>query len=732
MALYGSSYIVLNRPAKVIFRGNHAASRGGGMFVSQPITPNNAQCFFQLIPDTYGPMEIVMSENTAAIAGSALYGGDQLDTCFSLTSFDVIFDYSDQLGQSVISSDPIKVCVCPELYRVDCSVFEYSTAAVPGRLFSIPAGTIGNMNGLTPAVIAVNFTNSNTANTFATTTAKCTRLVYTLRVTNTSQTEISIVVSLESSLVSSPQNFIAHVAILPCPIGFELNTITGICDCSNLLRYMISNVTCDVVTDELSRQGSAWIGYNNDSNCTLVSSTCPLDYCNQELVTFTITASDPQCALNRSGVLCGGCADGLSLLLGSNKCGECSNAYITLLLLFGLAGIALVALLIILNLTVSVGTVNGLIFYANIVKIGENFFFPQGPIPVLSQFISWINLDLGIELCFFDGMTGCYKAWLQFAFPIYIWLILTLIIISAHFSVRLQRLVGSNVVPVLATLLLLSYTKLIRSVIQALYNANVSSCEDQILTVWFADGNIPYLSGCHLPLFIASMIVLLLFIFPYTLFLLASPFIEVYLTGYKCFRWFAKLKPVLDAYSGPYNDKFRVWTGVLLLTRVIIALITSLAADSMSVSIAAIVTISVILLTIHCFARQQVYNKWYLNIIEITFILNLVLLGYFANHPDKELAKYVRILLLSVALVKFLGILFYHVLLRLKPKFNPFGLLQMKARNVFNRIKRSKTLQDAENIVSITSIGHNDVQSNDRHRETLLGSDYYDFIDNTN
>ena len=724
MALYGSSYIVLNRPARVSFRCNHAAGRGGGMFVSQPITPNNAQCFFQLIPDVFGPMEITMSENTAAVAGSDLYGGDQLDTCFSLAGFDTLFEFSDQTGQSVISSSPTKVCTCPELENVDCSIYEYSTTAVPGKMFSIPAGTVGNRNGLTPAVIAVNFTDTDIVDTFATTTANCTSLVYTLRATNTNQTEISIIVSLESTLILAPQKFIARVTILPCPVGFELNTEEGICDCSNQLRDMISNVTCNVVTDEISRQGNAWMGFSNETNCTLVSSACPLDYCNQELVTFNVTDSDPQCALNRSGVLCGGCADRLSLLLGSNRCGECSNAYITLLLPFGLAGIILVALLILLNLTVSVGTVNGLIFYANIVKIGESFFFPQGPVPVLSQFISWINLDLGIELCFFDGMTGCYKAWLQFVFPIYIWLILTLIIIFARFSVRLQRLVGSHVVPVLSTLLLLSYTKLIRTVIQALYNTYVSSCEGQTLTVWFADGNIPYLTGCHLPLFIVSLIVLVLFIFPYTLFLLAAPFIEVYLTGYKCFRWFARLKPVLDAYGGPYKDKFRVWTGVLLLVRVVLALISSLAADSMSISIAAMVTTSVILLTVHCFARQQVYNKWYLNILEITFILNLILLGYFTIQPDEELGKFARILLLSIALIKFVGILLYHVLLRLKPRLDLIGVFQTKARKVFKQKKESKTLDD---ITFITSAGRDDILS-DRHRETLLGSDYHEFI----
>ena len=68
--------------------------------------------------------------------------------------------------------------------------------------------------------------------------------------------------------------------------------------------------------------------------------------------------------------------------------------------------------------------------------------------------------------------------------------------------------------------------------------------------------------------------------------MVVSPFIEAYLTGYKCFRWVIKLKPVMDAYGGPYYDKFRVWTGFMLHVQVLLALITSLS-DNRHVSIGA-------------------------------------------------------------------------------------------------------------------------------------------------
>ena len=104
--------------------------------------------------------------------------------------------------------------------------------------------------------------------------------------------------------------------------------------------------------------------------------------------------------------LCGGCSlrKNFSLVLGSNECKHCPDSFhLALIIPFAAAGFGLVALLMVLNLTVSIGTINGLIFYASIVKISEStgIFFPNGPIPVLSQFIAWLNLDLGIETCFY-------------------------------------------------------------------------------------------------------------------------------------------------------------------------------------------------------------------------------------------------------------------------------------------------------------------------------------------
>ena len=78
---------------------------------------------------------------------------------------------------------------------------------------------------------------------------------------------------------------------------------------------------------------------------------------------------DIQCALNRSGVLCGKCATNHSLLLGGSRCDICSNVGLVLILPFSLAGVVLIIALSFVKLTVASGTINSLILYANFVQV---------------------------------------------------------------------------------------------------------------------------------------------------------------------------------------------------------------------------------------------------------------------------------------------------------------------------------------------------------------------------
>ena len=83
----------------------------------------------------------------------------------------------------------------------------------------------------------------------------------------------------------------------------------------------------------------------------------------------------------------------------------------------------------------------------------------------LSVLIAWLNLDIGIEICFYSSMDMFAKAWLQFLFPVYVWILVAIMIISSHYSIRASKIFGTNSPKVLVTLLLLMYTKILDAVL---------------------------------------------------------------------------------------------------------------------------------------------------------------------------------------------------------------------------------------------------------------------------
>ena len=142
------------------------------------------------------------------------------------------------------------------------------------------------------------------------------------------------------------------------------------------------------------------------TKAVIIHGYCPFDYCQSGEMNIKLENPDSQCAFNRINILCGGCQKGLSIALGSPQCLPCSNTYLTPLIAFCNGWFHTCFLLTFLNLTVSQGTTNGLIFYANRVKANEAVFFPPGDTNILTVFISWINLDLGIGTCFVDGLNA--------------------------------------------------------------------------------------------------------------------------------------------------------------------------------------------------------------------------------------------------------------------------------------------------------------------------------------
>ena len=89
--------------------------------------------------------------------------------------------------------------------------------------------------------------------------------------------------------------------------------------------------------------------------------------------------------------------------------------------------------------------------------------------------------------------------------------------LKGRWSTTALRLSGRNAVQVLATLLLLSYTKLLRLLITVSSTTITYPNGYNIRAVWFYDGNVDFLQGKYLLLFIVTLLLFIFLSVPYTL-----------------------------------------------------------------------------------------------------------------------------------------------------------------------------------------------------------------------
>ena len=660
---------------------NNTALKGGALYSDSSTLLQEAYPFKSASCKT-GQLKGYFNGNRALLAGDDIYGGEVFE-CNDYNTVDSFFDaiqcdsslpllsmFSKSLS-STVSSDAVGVCLCTDTGSVNYTVRSIYREVYPGSILTIPLATVGMCGGISPNTLILQSygINATLGDSKQQTGKHCQNFSYNLRQYGDENGKFTVgTIGLSSYIHDSAVT--VNIKFLECPHGFQLKS--GECICDPVLKDA-GHIKCNIswTKHPIFRSNNRWLNYDQNGNCTVVHENCPVDYCKSSIVFLSLDDPDIQCTQNRSGTLCGGCKPGFSLMLGSNRCYKCDNRYSSLIIAFVVAGMVLVAFLFVTNLTVSVGTVNGLLFYANIVKVNGITFFPNGVgIPVLSQFIAWLNLDFGIETCFFNGMDGYWKAWLQFVFPIYIWLIVGIIIICSRYSGKISRLFGNNTVPVLATLILMSYSKILRSITRSLMFSTIK-CNQEKIYVWSIDANINYFSIKHGMLISISLLFLLVGLV-YTGLIFSSQWLQrVNCRTYVCCKvdLVFKLKPIIDAYTGPFKDRFRFWTGLLLIVRAIISSIFSYTTGSAIGLNNFIIVVSCIFLL--WLSSGGIYRQKLVGHIEFLYLTNILLLSLITmlcNRMGWDKVVYVTGASVSFSLMIFLLTVIAHVYIAIRKR----------------------------------------------------------------
>ena len=486
-----------------------------------------------------------------------------------------------------------------------------------------------------------------------------------------------------------------HVKIHPCPLGFELNEIKGICELSSsFYNFKISQHISDTITSNLTSQlitRLPWAGIIEYMNGTKgkfgVSPSCPFGYCdnNYSLIYFysgdltsnqSFKLSDgitdyhpPLCLYQREGTLCGRCSEGLSVVFGSTECHHCNNAWLATISIYLVAGPLFIFLLYALRLTLTTGTLNGIIFYAQAANCGLlnilKYVYYNNPsnerfIGVTILFLRLLNLDTVhiLPLCFFNGMTELWKAGLSLIFPIYLLTIVVVLIIFSRFSIRLSNKISHSSVQVLVTIVHLSFSNLLLRLINVLAYAEVYT-SDNVVRVWYFDGNVKYGGHSHCILMIVTLIVVVGLLLPYILLLL---FVKP-LRPLACTNKY--LRPLLEAIHAPYKEGKQYWFTLRLLLLCAMYIIYAFFEAS-DVYILFVTTNPMLLVYIFFQAYIKPFKNKLVHILDCWLMMNLAFLylttWYFVLKKELLAIIIFNVAFVFMTLVTFIVVIIYHIL----------------------------------------------------------------------
>ena len=332
------------------------------------------------------------------------------------------------------------------------------------------------------------------------------------------------------------------------------------------------------------------------------------------------------------------CRPNYCLSMGSSRCIECNEKLhqnlVGIVIASLLAGIALVIFMLALNMTVAVGTLNGILFYANVVAArADTYFFPFKTHTFVTVFISWLNLDIGFDVCLFKEMNVVHKALIQLAFPTYIIILVVAVIVASECSSRFAKLIGKgNPVAVLATMILLSYAKIFNAILESfslLYLQPAYGSRNKVHVN--KHGNAfdvvktdPSLKIAYFWIVISILLLILCII--YTALVFSWQWL-LYYQHKAIFKWVRnqKLCHFIEPNHAPYTPKHRYWTGLLLIIRVLLFL-SSLINFSLDPRVDMMSTVLVVggLLLLKGLTTKRIYKSWPLDVMETAIFFNLV------------------------------------------------------------------------------------------------------------
>lgn len=735
-----SSLMLLQNGSHLNISRNQAYICGGGIFILDKCTwdPSSAcekcnLCFFQFVDRNGGrvihahlddlDVSVTLDQNKASAktngTASMIFNSNinqcHMRTTFSNASnmevFQRIFDLSPEgnYTEKQISSIPRSICRCSDDDKLlHCHLEDKKPIHVyPGQSITYNLAVIGDMNIRQSALVYIELIDQMNINKSAYLPLE----LHSIHVLNSSCNRITVpsipskndtytatldmlALQLTIPLLTNTPNKANSIFLVDyirihqnstCPLGYELN---GKCTCWDHLKK--HEIVCSLEKKTFLLKENYWIGMKpSQTTPSLVfAEHCPAIHCATAKTSMEVSldhqeSQDMQCRHGRTGILCGQCPKNMSVVLGSSACKPCnSNAGVLIALFYIVAGPLLIAAICLLNLTVSAGSINGIVLYVTIISINKDVLETHSH---SNKVMSLMIFDFMIESCVYIGMDEFAKNLISYLFPLYLLLLVGVAMclprwrkINMH---RINRLIGPRITPVLATVILISYTKLAVSVINSLLPVRLFDAESGDYTyVWLFDGSLEYF-GCIQHIFLATLalLVFVCFLLPVTVIAIFGDLFRRFFRG----PWYMNF---LDTFHGAFRFRFGFWIGIRMLIGVVVmALKVSLVEPGRIYLSTATIAIAALLfqnifwpyraIRVRDCITERIKEKYFspsvcqkiVHSIDNCYLINIMFVFMYLVHDPGQVNGALS-LSVTAASLEFLGILIYHAL-----EYTPLG-----------------------------------------------------------
>ena len=709
----GLSYFLLSNGLNATFINNTALTIGGAIYaVANDEFQESITCMFQSNTNNITNIKMTFINNTALETGSSIYSNNlygcktDSDKVNLMNQLNTPFSFSFSKYQN-FSIPPTSLCSCDQYIDTSCNTsdvkneYKLRASICPGQNIRLQLAAVYYYNFdvhiMQYGYAAVTFLmidsdnvhsvpswqiSANSANQVLLEKQDCTSVTITLLKNKNEPNPSSPAIIISSGTLGLT---LYGIQLVDCPIGFELNVTEGKCVCSRLLYKLSASYQPDCHVSSgtnnsistITRTDTEWIGIANLSNGIVVfgaALNC-IEYCRyksgytklivNDTINVAIADSDdlsnsvPLCIDNREGLLCSQCPHEYSIVFGSYECKQCSNWWLFTIIIYAVIGPLLIYLLYVLKLTLTTGSLNGIIFCVQLLGFIDPPSVDKKGINILLN--ARTNNDLSFPLCLYNGMTEVWKQGLLTMYQVYILSILLGIIVLSRFSVKISNKIANSSVQILVTVVHISFSYLLTTIMDVFTPVTIyTNVTEEPMQVWYKQPTVEYGTHGHLVLMIITSLVVGPILGVYMTVLLAGrPLMRI---NYRIREY---IRPVYEAIHAPYKrNKEFFFVSRLLIVILLYVIYTCFRGKNMLLGIAIASPILSVYIAVESMARP--FKRMSLNIFNLCLLSFLAIIygssWYFlkSDHEDK------LIIIFAVSnaaiITSLLGVIIIHIL----------------------------------------------------------------------